>query len=231
MARRRSALRDRARYRFDQTLARSTGTLLGWLAVCCLAVVVPVSTALVWMDPAAPRSLSGRLTAVWRTSAETLRLGAVTGAPLRMLLSVLLGLIALLCVSTLVGVITTGLGDRVAELRRGRSMVLESGHVVVLGWSDQVFTIVGELAAAHGDRGRPTIAVLADRDSTGMEGELLAVHGVRGRARLVCRTGSPADPAALALVGPATAASVLVLPAAEERRTPRSCACCSPCGP
>ncbi|MGY4962363.1 CASTOR/POLLUX-related putative ion channel [Streptomyces sp. 900105245] len=215
MARRRSALRDRARYRFDQTLARSTGTLLGWLAVCCLAVVVPVSTALVWMDPAAPRSLSGRLTAVWRTSAETLRLGAVTGAPLRMLLSVLLGLIALLCVSTLVGVITTGLGDRVAELRRGRSMVLESGHVVVLGWSDQVFTIVGELAAAHGDRGRPTIAVLADRDSTGMEGELLAVPGVRGRARLVCRTGSPADPAALALVGPATAASVLVLPAAE----------------
>ncbi|MFD5543065.1 hypothetical protein ACFWIJ_35930 [Streptomyces sp. NPDC127079] len=53
---------------------------------------------------------TGRLTQVWRTSAETLRLGAVAGTPARMLLSVLLGLIALLCVSTVVGAVPTGLG-------------------------------------------------------------------------------------------------------------------------
>ncbi|MFG2603458.1 NAD-binding lipoprotein [Streptomyces sp. NPDC048514] len=213
--RRQASLRDRARYLFDRTLARSTGTLLGWLALCCLAIVVPVSTLLVWMDPTAPRSLSGRLTAVWRTSAETLRLGAVTGAPLRMLLAVLLGLIALLCVSTLVGVITTGLGDRLAELRRGRSTVLERGHAVVLGWSDQVFTVVGELVTARSGRGRGAVAVLADRDTTEMEEALRAALGPTGKVRLVCRSGSPADPGALALVTPAEACSVLVLPAED----------------
>ncbi|MFF3505466.1 NAD-binding lipoprotein [Streptomyces sp. NPDC003247] len=207
-----SSLRDRARYLFDRTLARSTGTLLGWLAVCCLSVVVPLSTLLVWTDPDAPRSLSGRLTAVWRTSAETLRLGGVTGAPLRMLLSAVLGLIALLCVSTLVGVVTTGLGDRVAELRRGRSTVLERDHAVVLGWSDQVFTVVGELMAARADRGRGVVAVLADRDTAEMEAALAAVPGVAGSARLVCRTGALTDPAALGLVTPAAAGAVLVLP-------------------
>ncbi|MER5436634.1 NAD-binding lipoprotein [Streptomyces sp. NPDC002588] len=210
--RRQASARDRARYVFDTTLARSTGTLLGWLAVCCLAVVVPVSTLLVWTDPNAPRSLPGRLTAVWRTSTETLRLGGATGAPLRMLLSALLGLIALLCVSTLVGVITTGLGERVAELRRGRSTVLESGHAVVLGWSEQIYTVVGELAAARAGRAQTVIAVLADRDPTEMETALRTRLRVPDDVRLVCRTGSPADPERLGLVTPAAAASVLLLP-------------------
>ncbi|MGW0585859.1 NAD-binding lipoprotein, partial [Streptomyces sp. NPDC002920] len=209
---RRDSLRDRARYLFDTTLARSTGTLLGWLAVCCLAVVVPVSALLVWTDPNAPSTLPGRLTAVWRTSTETLRLGGATGAPLRMLLSALLGLIALLCVSTLIGVITTGLGERLAELRRGRSTVLERDHVVVLGWADQIHTVVGELAAARAGRGPAVIAVLADRDPAETETALRA--GLRDLVdvRLVCRTGSPTDPGALALVNPAAAASVLLLP-------------------
>ncbi len=210
------SLRERVRYAFDRTLARSTGALLGWLAACCLAIVVPVSTLLVWTDPGAPRSLSERLIAVWRTSAETLRLGGVTGAPLRMLLSVLLGLIALLCVSTLVGVVTTGLGERLEELRRGRSTVLERRHAVVLGWSEQVFTVVGELVAAQAGRARGAVAVLADRDSTDMAAALETALGVTRGVRVVCRTGPPTDPAALALLTPSAAGSVLVMPADED---------------
>ncbi|WP_327233461.1 NAD-binding lipoprotein [Streptomyces sp. NBC_01317] len=203
------SLRDRARYRFDRTLARSTGTLMGWLILTCLAVVVPVSVLLVWTDPDSPHSLSGRLTAAWRTSAETLRLGAISGTPLRMVLSALLGLVALLCVSTLIGVITNSLAERMAELSRGRSTVLEHGHVLVLGWSDQVTTVVGELVSAQAPRRSRAIVLLADRDKTGMEQALAARAG---GARLICRSGPPSDPAVLALVSPRTASTVLVLP-------------------
>ncbi|MFJ2261785.1 NAD-binding lipoprotein [Streptomyces sp. NPDC087844] len=206
-----TSLRDRARYRFDTTLARSTGMLVSWLVLSCLAVVVPVSALVVWTDPGSPRSLSGRLSAVWRTSAETLRLGAPTGAPMRMALSVLLGIVALLCVSTLVGVITTGLGERLTELRRGRSMVLEQEHAVVLGWSDQVFTVVGELVAARAGA-RCVIAVLADRDVAEMEEALTASLGRGSAVRLVCRSGSLTTVDTLALVTPRAASSVLVLP-------------------
>ncbi|MET9463801.1 NAD-binding lipoprotein [Streptomyces sp. NPDC006544] len=217
--RRRASLRDRAGYRFDRTLARSTGTLMGWLVITCLAVVVPVSTVLVWTDPGSPRSLSGRLTAAWRTSAETLRLGAVTGTPLRMALAALLGLVALLCVSTLVGVITTGLADRMAELSRGRSTVLEQGHVVVLGWSDQAGTVVSELAAAQAPDRPRAIVLLADQDKTEMERALTARMGPRtgrgGRTRVICRSGPASDPGVLALVSPQTASTVLVLSSGE----------------
>ncbi|WP_240677938.1 CASTOR/POLLUX-related putative ion channel [Streptomyces griseoviridis] len=219
--RRPTPLRDRARYRFDSTLARSTGVLLGWLSACCLCVVVPVSALLVWTDPSSPHTFTGRLVIVWRTSAETLRLNGVTGAPLRMLLSALLGVIALLCVSTLIGVITTGLGDRLTELRRGRSTVLERQHAVVLGWSDQVFTVVGELLAARTGRSREVVAVLAHRDPAEMDESLRAALALPGGARLVCRTGSPSDPRALEVVAPHAAGSVLVLPVEDPDADPQ----------
>ncbi|MFB7050313.1 NAD-binding lipoprotein [Streptomyces microflavus] len=211
----RVSLREWAGYRFDRTLARSTGTLMGWLVITCLAIVVPVSTLLVWTDPGSPRSLSGRLTAAWRTSAETLRLGAAGGTPLRLVLSALLGLVALLCVSTLVGVITTGLAERLAELSRGRSTVLEQGHVLVLGWSDQVTTVVGELVAAQSPRRPRVIVVLADRDKAEMEQVLTARVGPAVRTRIICRSGPASDPDVLALVSPRAASTVLVLPSTE----------------
>ncbi|MEW2510953.1 NAD-binding lipoprotein [Streptomyces sp. NPDC046870] len=207
----------RARYWFDTTLARGTSALVGWLVAVCLALVVPASAVLVWTAPHPPAGLSGKLAQVWRLTGETLRLGGTTGSPVRVLLSVLLALVALVYVSTLVGLITTGLTERLIALRRGRSTLVEHGHVVVLGWSEQVFTVVGELVAAGANQRRPAVAVLADRDKTAMEEALYSKVGPTGRTRLICRSGPSTDPAVLALTSPATAESVLVLPPDDPR--------------
>ncbi|MET9778566.1 NAD-binding lipoprotein [Streptomyces sp. NPDC006367] len=215
MTQRHTSLGDRARYWFDSTLARGAAVLVGWMALLCLAVVVPVSAVLVWTDPDAPASLTGRLAEVWRLAGEAMRLGGATGTPLRVVMSVLLALVTLLYVSTLVGLITTALTERLTALRRGRSTVLEQGHAVVLGWSEQVFTVVGELVAANANQRRAAVAVLADRDKTLMEEALSTKVGPAGRTRLICRSGPTTDPAVLSLTSPATAGAVLVLPRDE----------------
>ncbi|MCX5269402.1 NAD-binding lipoprotein [Streptomyces sp. NBC_00199] len=207
----------RARYWFDATLARGTSALVGWLVLVCLAVVVPASAALVWTSGHAPATLSGKVVAIWRLTGETMRLGGTTGSPARVALSVLLALVALVYVSTLVGLITTGLTERLIALRRGRSKLLERGHVVVLGWSEQVFTVVSELVAAGANQRRSAVAILADRDKTAMEESLQSKVGPTGRTRLICRSGPSADPAVLALTSPATADSVIVLPPDASR--------------
>ncbi|MFJ9743325.1 NAD-binding lipoprotein [Streptomyces sp. NPDC101166] len=212
MAQRRTPFGDRARYWFDNTLARGASALVGWMALLCLAVVVPASAVMVWTDPDAPTAPMDRLALVWRLTGETLRLGGATGTPLRVTMSVLLALVALLYVSTLVGLITTALTDRLTALRRGRSTVLEEGHAVVLGWSEQVFTVVGELVAANLNQRRAAVAVLAARDKTAMEESLGAKVGPFGRTRLICRSGPTTDPAVLRLTSPASAGVVLVLP-------------------
>ncbi|MFF7776757.1 NAD-binding lipoprotein [Streptomyces tanashiensis] len=211
-ARRTHSAEERFRYWFDTTLTRGIAALCGWLALVCLALVVPVSTVLAWTDQRTPASLGSRIAAVWRNTGQTMRLGGEVGPPLRVALSVLLALIALFYVSTLVSLITTGLTDRLIALNRGHARILESGHTVVLGWSEQIPTVVSELVAARTDGRRRVIAVLADRDKPAMEEDLRTTVGTTGRTRIVCRTGRPTDPAALARVSPATADSVLVLP-------------------
>ncbi|MER7665798.1 NAD-binding lipoprotein [Streptomyces sp. NPDC096193] len=202
----------RIRYWFDTTLARGTSALVGWLALVCLAVVVPISALLVWTDQRAPVATGSKIAAVWRSTGQTMRLGGEVGPPLRVALSVLLALVALFYVSTLVSVITTGMTDRLIALRRGHSTVLESGHTVVLGWSEQIQTVVSELVAANAGRRSGVVAVLADRDPAEMEAILRADIRDTGRTRLVIRSGRPTDPAALGRISPATADAVLVLP-------------------
>ncbi|MFF8293378.1 NAD-binding lipoprotein [Streptomyces sp. NPDC016309] len=204
--------RSRLRYGFDNLMARGTPVLIGWLTLVCLAVVVPASVVLVWADGHAPTTASGRVAAVWSSVGRTLKVGGEVGPPLYVLMSVLLALVALLFVSALVSLITTGLGERLLALRLGRSVVVEERHTVLLGWSDQVFPVVGELVAANANRRRAAVAVLAEEDKVGMDAEIAGRVGDTRTTRVVCRSGSPTDPTALARVSPGTAKAVLVLP-------------------
>ncbi|WP_327121853.1 NAD-binding lipoprotein [Streptomyces sp. NBC_01341] len=206
---------DHVRYWFDNTLTGGVAALIGWLAVACLAIVVPVSSVLVWTDDSAPHAPWAKAAAVWRTVGQTLRLGGEVGSPLRVALSVLLALVALFYVSTLVSLITTAITEELVALRLGHSTVLEQGHTVVLGWSAQIHTVAAELVAADTSGRQRAIAVLADLDKTEMEEELRAEVGETGRTRIICRNGRATDPVALARVSPGTADVVLVLPRDE----------------
>ncbi|MFD9336267.1 NAD-binding lipoprotein [Streptomyces sp. NPDC060028] len=207
-----TSLRLRLRYRFDHLVSGGTTALIGWLALACLAVVIPASMVLVWSDRAAPATLAGRLTAVWVSAGQTLKIGGAVGSPLYVLASVSLALVALLFVSTLVSLITTGINQRILSLRLGHSTVVETRHTVVLGWSDQVFPVIGELVAANANQRRSAIAVLAPQDKVWMEDEITTRVGDIGRTRIICRNGSTTDPSELCRVSPRTAKAVLVLP-------------------
>lgn len=212
MARRTAHSRSRLRYGFDNLMARGTPVLIGWLTLVCLAIVVPASVVLVWADRAAPPTVSGRVAAVWQHVGRTLKLGGDVGPPVYVATSVLLALVALLFVSALVSLITTGLSLRLMELRQGRSVVLEERHTVLLGWSDQVFPVVTELVTANANRRRAAVAVLADKDKVDMEAEIADHIGDTRTTRIICRSGPTTDPTALTRVSPGSAKSVLVLP-------------------
>ncbi|MFD3327915.1 NAD-binding lipoprotein [Streptomyces sp. NPDC058701] len=216
MAQQYTRVRVRLRYRFDNLVARGTTVLISWLALACLAFVVPMSLVLVWADRRVAPTASSRLTAVWVSVGQTLKIGGAVGSPVFILASVSLALVALLFVSTLVSLITTGIDRRIMALRLGHSTVLETRHTVVLGWSDQIFPVVGELVAANANQRRSAIAVLAPKDKVEMEEEISTHIPATGTTRIICRHGSTTDPAVLARVSPETAKAVLVLPPGGE---------------
>src|ERR687884_725000 len=106
-----------------------------------------------------------------------------------LLMMLLLTIGGLLIVSALIGVLATGLDRKIEELRKGRSVVLERDHTLILGWSETIFTVLSELAIANASEKDPSVVVLADRDRVEMEDGIRAkLHGGMGHTRVVCRT-------------------------------------------
>ena len=114
-------------------------------------------------------------------------------------------------ISTLIGILNTGLESKLAELRKGRSRVVEREHTVILGWSQQIHTVISEIVAANENQGRRSIVILADRDKVEMEDEIRARVGSTGRTKLVCRSGSPMDVDDLRIASLASARAIVIL--------------------
>lgn len=212
----------RLRYWFDNSMSAGTPALIAWLGVLT-AVLIAAFALFVLATGWAPADDSGRRPGFFRllfsSLMHALDPGTVAGdaGPWRFLLTMLLlTLGGLFIVSALIGVIATGIDARIAGLQRGRSLVVESDHTVILGWSEAVFTLIRELAIANESRRRGVVAILADRDKVDMEEEVRAkVPDLRG-TRVVCRSGSPLDIADLALTSFTSARSVIVLADAAD---------------
>jgi voltage-gated potassium channel Kch len=131
------------------------------------------------------------------------------------MLAVTLG--GIFVISALIGIINTGIQDRLSELRKGRSRVIESGHTVILGWNQQVFTIVAELVRANASQGGGKVVVLADRDKVQMDDEIRTRIPSTDGTRIVCRSGSPVDLDEIDIANVQGARSIIVLaPEAAE---------------
>ena len=212
----RASLKDRVRYRFDNFMARGTGALIGGLAVLSLAIVA-IAAAVIALTGVAQEGETQALTfweAAWQTMMRTLDAGTMggdTGWWFRVVMFVVtVG--GVFVISSLIGVLTSGIEGKMERLRKGRSRVVEHGHTAILGWSPHVFSIVSELAAANENQRDSCIVILGDKDKVEMEEEIKEKVGRTGRTRLVCRSGSPIDPVDLEIANPQEARSIIVLP-------------------
>jgi voltage-gated potassium channel Kch len=213
----RHPLSARLRYAFDNFMSRGTIALIGGLFVLSLLVILVVSLVVL---------LSGTLRQspetqgidfselIWRSLLRTLdpgTMGGDTGSVPFVLSMLAVTLGGIFIISTLIGVISSGISGRLDELRKGRSRVLENDHTVILGWSRQVFDIIDEIVLANANKRDQRIVVLADRDKVEME------EGIRQRVpdtrttRIVCRSGSPIELNDLAIASLQTSRSIIVL--------------------
>ena len=208
----RSSLGDRLRYRFDNSMSRGTPALIAWLTLVTLLLILLFSVVVTAFGLSDQQGDFG--TSMFGNLLHALDPGTIggdTGSWRFKLTMLALTIAGLFIVSALIGVIAAGIDTKLADLRRGRSIVLEKDHTVILGWSDSIFTIVRELTIANESRRKPVIVILADRDKVEMEEELRAkVDDFRG-TRVVCRNGSPMDIDDLQLSSHTTARSVILL--------------------
>ena len=216
--------RDRLRYRFDATLSRGTIGVIGWLAA--LTVVVVLVAGLIITVVGLRTNGEDRTTFAegsWSSLMHAIDAGAIgsdQGWSWR-ILALIVTIVGIFILSTLIGLIATGIDRKLEELRKGRSLVVEEGHTLILGWSPKLHQVLSEIEIANANQRNPSVVVLAPRDKVEMEDEIRARAVGKRRTRVICRSGDPSDPADLALVRPLSAKSILLL-ADEDAGDPQT---------
>jgi ion channel POLLUX/CASTOR len=215
-------LKQKWQYFFDNIMAGGAPAMIGMLAlVSVIIILVAAGIVVLGGQLLAPEGSEGVpfIEAVWLSLMRTMDAGTMGGDAgwgFRLVMFVLPTLGGVLIISTLIGVLSSAVEEKLEDLRKGRSLVLEDNHTVILGWSPQIFTIISEIVEANTNQKNPAIVVLADKDKVEMEDELHARVPELKNTRLICRSGSPIEPVDLELVSPHQARSILVIPPEED---------------
>jgi len=205
---------ERLRYAFDNVMSKGTITLIVGLGLISL-VVVTFLTLIVVILGIAPLNQPDLkfIDAFWLSLMRTLdpgTMGEDLGWGFRTMMFVVT-LFGILMVSTLIGIVSRGILDRVEKLRKGRSFVVERRHILILGWSSKIHTIISELVIANENVKNPRIVILAEKDKVEMEDELKDKVGHTKNTKLICRSGNPVDIADLYIVNPIQTKSIIIL--------------------
>jgi voltage-gated potassium channel Kch len=214
MTRPRRSLWQRLRYRFDSTISRGTLPVIGYLGLFTLGLVFVAALVLAITGTAINEDHHpGIGEAFWQSLLRILDPGTFSGDNgwfLRVVMLVVT-LIGISIAAVLIGLIASGIEQRIDQLRRGRSMVVESGHTLILGWSSRIHSVVSELCVANENQRRPAIVILASRDKEAMEDELSTRIADTRSTRVICRSGDPASLNDLRMASAEVARSIIVM--------------------
>lgn len=216
----RFSLKDRFRYWFDN---RMTGGSLGLIRILIiasilLAVIIAAliilfrfneegETASVFWD-----SIATVINA-WMPSFED-------GSPGYVILMSVTAIAGVLFTSVLIGIITSAIEEKIDNLKRGNSMVLEKGHIIILGFSPGEYTLIRQLILASSGKSA-RIVVAEDMDREEIEQDLKDNLEIPKNVRIICRTVDITDPVSLEKCSIETCRTVIISPT-DDMRTIKS---------
>jgi len=201
-------------YFFDNTLSRGTGAIIALLSIFTLLAVLVF--ALIYILIGIPFSETEKFTffeAMWQSLMRSLDSGTVAGDTSWVLrgVGILVTISGIFILSTLIGILSQGLGEKIDELKKGRSIVLAENHTLIIGWSQKIFFIIEELIIANGNQKKPTIVILSNRDKVEMDEEIRNRIEDSKNTKIITRSGDTLDVNSIKTVNPDGAKSIIIL--------------------
>ena len=136
-------------------------------------------------------------------------------AKLTSILGVLVGLILF---SSMVAFITSVFEAKLDELRRGRSLVLENDHTLILGFGDRILEVIKELIEANESEPDASIVILAEKDKEEMDNIIRDNITDFATTRVITRSGVVTNINNLKKVMANNAKSVIIMNSAANWR-------------
>ncbi|WCJ18481.1 Ion channel DMI1 [Euphorbia peplus] len=122
----------------------------------------------------------------------------------------------LLIFAMMLGLVSDAISEKVDSLRKGKSMVVETNHILILGWSDKLGSLLKQLALANKSNGGGVVVILAGRGKEEMEMDIANLEFDFMGTSVICRSGSPLILADLKKVSVSEARAIIVLASDEN---------------
>ncbi len=196
-------------YWFDNKMSEGTVALIKLLVIVTVFAVVVLGLAV------AALGASGVGGGIWISLTHMMDAGTIAGdegASLGYILGMLvITFVGIFVTSTLTGIICNSIDEKVADLRRGKSVVVEEGHVIVLGTAGGLYTIVSELIEANSNHKHEALVIMDDKDDKDVMDENIRQRFPDTKTtRVICRCGNITDVADLAVCSFDTCRSVII---------------------
>ena len=210
------SLKDRFRYWFDNRMTKGSLGLIRILIIASVLLAVLIAGLIILLH----FNEEGETASVFWDSIATLINAWMPsfgdGSPGYVILMAVIAIAGVLFTSVLIGIITSAIEEKITNLKRGNSLVLERGHIVVLGFNTGEYTLLEQLILASG--GKPDCIVVAeDMDREEMEQAISENLEIPKNFRIVCRTADITDPAALEKCSVETCRTIIVNPTDDMR--------------
>jgi len=217
------SLLERSMYRMERQFSRHGWALQIFLLVLFGAVVLTLCGmcyALVWeyddrIDDRAEEDVSPWLEGVWQAwtfmadggthASRTKAQQRVVGASISIMGIIYLGIV--------LAVIVDMVRSRIDAMKRGRTMVFETGHTLVVNWTDKTIPVIQELCNANKSEGGGVVVVLSleSREQMELHLSLCLPAPMRYGTQIICRNGSPLAIGDLFKVSAHNAKAVVIL--------------------
>lgn len=197
------------KYRFDNIMSRGTIALIGLLcgATALLVCVAGLICLIIGVE-------AGIGETIWLSFMHALDPGTITTDTLENIPYVALQTLVTICgifiSSILIGIISSGLERKLTNLRKGTSIVIEDGHTVILGFNDNIYTLINELIGANENQKDGCIVVVGEEEKEVMEDAISARFPDTKTTRIICRSGSPCEPHILERCSAETSKSIII---------------------
>jgi K+/H+ antiporter YhaU regulatory subunit KhtT len=204
---------QRVKYQFDNLMSKGTISLLLILGVITAVTVLVGGIASILLG--GPDGTGGESagSTIWFTLMHAINTGVLAkeeGTVAYLFVMTIVTLVGIFITSFLIGTVSNGIKEKVTELQRGKSRVIEKDHVVIIGFDENVTSILEELVYANENQKDAVVVLMADHDKTDMEDTIRDRISDLGNLRVVCRSGKPDLPKDLKVCSLDTCKSIIV---------------------
>ncbi len=213
-------IRKKAQYRFEQFMAKGGSSVFVSLLIAflvCFGLIILVRALVLWLIGPIPdyNTVQGFSDHVWyiflqMTDPGNMYQDSDTSGWIR-LTTVIAGFTGVILFSALIAFLTTALDNILYEFRKGRGIILEEEHTLILGWNSRVIDILKELIIANESEKEASVVICSEHDKEFMDDYIANRLPDTKTTKIITTNGNPSNLSELKRISASSAKSVIIL--------------------